>query len=78
MIYIATFYTHAAALLTHRALTKNGIEAVMQPVPRALSSSCGTCVRYAADDPCFPILDRDAEQVAECTTDGYRVIQRFD
>ena len=78
MKYVATFYTHAAALLTHRTLTAIGIEAKMAPVPRALSSSCGTCVRYVASDPCYAQLDRDAEQVAEETETGYRILKTFE
>lgn len=78
MIYVATFYTHAAALLTYRALTKNGFSAVLQPVPRSLSSSCGTCVRFEAPDPCYALLDRDVEQVAETAESGYRVIRTYD
>ncbi len=75
MTYVATFYTHAAAMLTHRTMTKNGIAARMMPVPRELSSSCGTCVRYEAPDPCYAMLDRDVEQVAEAAETGY-VIRR--
>lgn len=78
MICVATFYTHAAALLTHRTLTANGIAAKMMPVPRAISSSCGTCVRYEADTPCYEWLDRDVEQVAEQTADGYRILKSFE
>ena len=51
MNYIATFYTHAAALLTNRSLKKAGVVSVLGPVPRALSSSCGTCILYTSDDP---------------------------
>ena len=48
--YIATFHTHLAAIMAHRALGALNISARMMPVPRALSSSCGTCVRYSAED----------------------------
>lgn len=78
MNYVATFYTHAAALLTHRTMTQQGIEARMAPVPRALSSSCGTCVQYCAPDPCYALLDRDTEQVAEAGETGYRILKTFD
>lgn len=45
--YIATFHTHLGALRFHRALVAAGdSSAVMMPVPRALSASCGTCVRF--------------------------------
>ena len=43
--YIATFHTHLSALMTSRSLTGLGVQARMMPVPRKLSSSCGTCVR---------------------------------
>lgn len=50
--FIATFHTHADAIVAHRTLTEKTIDARMMPVPRKLSSSCGTCVRYSADESC--------------------------
>ncbi len=61
--YIATFHTHLAALRTHRTLTAKGIEARMAPVPRRISSSCGTCVFFQADEPCLLYMDEDTEAV---------------
>lgn len=61
--YIATFHTHLAALKTHRAMEGKGLSARMAPVPRKLSSSCGTCVFYSAEDPCYGLLDEDTEAV---------------
>lgn len=49
--YIATFYAHIGAVRFNKLQTKAGNESKMMPVPRALSSSCGTCVRYTADAP---------------------------
>ena len=63
--HIATFHTHLAALMTSRSLTALGVRAQMMPVPRKLSSSCGTCVRYHADDPHLPAMDEDVEAVYE-------------
>ena len=63
--YIATFHTHLSALLTSRSLTALGIQARMMPVPRKLSSSCGTCVRYLAGDACLQAMDEDVEAVYE-------------
>lgn len=40
----------------------------MMPAPRKLSSSCGTCVRYEAEDPCLSDMDVDMEQV--CTLEA--------
>lgn len=48
--FIATFHTHADAIVAHRTLTEKGADARMMPVPRKLSSSCGTCVRYTAEN----------------------------
>ncbi len=61
--YVATFHTHFAALCTHRAMTGAGVPSALAPVPRALSSSCGTCVKYSSDDPLLTLLHRDFEQV---------------
>lgn len=63
--YIATFHTHLSALLTSRALTALGVKAQMMPVPRKLSASCGTCVRYQAEEPMLTVLDEDVERVYE-------------
>ena len=63
--YIATFHTHLSALMTSRALTALGVRAQMMPVPRKLSSSCGTCVRYMADEPHLDAMDEDVEGVYE-------------
>ncbi len=77
MKYVATFYTHVSAMLSHRSLTAKGIPAKLAPTPRELSSSCGTCVRYEADDPSFSLLDSDVEQVALLTDTGYRILKQF-
>ena len=65
--YIATFHTHLSALLTSRSLTALGIRAQMMPVPRKLSSSCGTCVRYLSEEPNLSAMDTDTEAVYEKT-----------
>lgn len=67
--YIATFYTHASALKSRRSLSAAGVEAAMSPVPRRLSSSCGTCLRYCAENPLAELLDHDMEAVYEAEGD---------
>jgi len=47
--YIATFYSHFGAVRFKKELAKLGIEAKLMPVPRFLSSSCGTCARFFSD-----------------------------
>ena len=65
--YIATFHTHLSALMTSRELTSRGVKAQMMPVPRKLSSSCGTCVRYLSEEPNLDAMDEDVEAVYEKT-----------
>lgn len=73
--YIATFHTHLSALLTSRALTERGASAQMMPVPRKLSASCGTCVRYQAEEPMLSAMDTDVERVYEISQgDVYTLI----
>ena len=68
--YIATFHTHLSAMRSQRTLERNGIPSRLSPVPRALSASCGTCVRYEAEDPCVSALDHDLERVVKCEVDS--------
>ena len=76
-LYIATFHTHLAALRSSRSLSGRGIAAQMTPVPRKLSSSCGTCVRYEAETPELSLLDRDTEAVYADEGGKYTLIQQF-
>ena len=48
--YVATFFSHFGALRFQRLCTKLGYEAQLAPVPRSLSSSCGTCVLFRAPE----------------------------
>lgn len=72
--YIATFHTHLAALRSSRNLRAKGITAQMAPVPRRLSSSCGTCVRYEAETPELDCMDSDTEAVYAVEGDEYSLI----
>lgn len=63
--FIATFHTHLSALMTCRNLNAKGARASMMPVPRKLSSSCGTCVRYKAEESLLEAMDQDVEGVYE-------------
>ena len=62
--YIATFFTHFGAVKFARDLRSQGKNATLMPVPRDLSSSCGTCVRFEGPQepiqwvPHAPELDR--------------------
>ncbi|MDO4564743.1 MAG: DUF3343 domain-containing protein [Clostridia bacterium] len=74
--YIATFYTHLSAITTLRSLEKVGIEAALGPVPRRLSSSCGVCLRFEAQEPPLNLLDEDYEGLYLCEGQEYRPIVR--
>lgn len=76
--YLATFHTHLAALKSHRALTGAGLTARMAPVPRKISSSCGTCVFYTAGNPCESLLDGDTEAIYRLDADGAVKLKEFE
>lgn len=61
--YIATFFTHYGASQFARRLRQDGIRHRMMPVPRSLSSSCGTCVRFWVEDVQAYIQGEDLEGV---------------
>ena len=69
--YLATFHTHLSAMLSCQSLQEAGIAARMTPVPRILSSSCGTCVRYEAGTDCRELLDHDVEALYSVIRDSY-------
>lgn len=49
--YIATFFSHFGAIHFRRSLLARNVPCQLMPVPRAVSSSCGTCVQFEAEDP---------------------------
>lgn len=57
MTFISTFSTNFDAIVANRTLMSAGFDAQLMPVPRAVSASCGTCVRFHADG-LPPVLDR--------------------
>ena len=63
--YVATFHTHLSAMMTGKNLEKKSITFSFEPVPRNLSSSCGTCIRFTADNESLELMDRDCEAVYE-------------
>ena len=78
-IYVATFYTHLSAQLSCKRLRSVGCAAQMMPVPRVLSSSCGTCVRYEGEGECRELLDTDTEALYEVQGAGkYRLLWHDD
>ena len=73
MICIATFFSHFGAMRCKKICDDAGIPARMMPVPRMLSSSCGTCVRMeAGSTEDFPRTE-ETEQLALEQQDGYEI-----
>ena len=77
MKLVATFYSHFGAVHFAQQCKAAGIAAKLTPVPRNLSSSCGTCVRYELEEIC-PVrpIPEELEQIAEAVGEGYRVHYR--
>ncbi|MGI6728470.1 MAG: DUF3343 domain-containing protein [Anaerovoracaceae bacterium] len=78
MNYLATFHTHFDAVKYLKYIKGITINAVMKPVPRKLSSSCGSCVMFSTDenlslsklhttdlDKLYIVNDQDFELIAE-------------
>ena len=69
MTYIATFYSHYGAIQFRKSCEKMNLKAVVMPVPRNLSSSCGTCVQFEADG-IFPDSTEETEQIVRVEERG--------
>lgn len=74
--YIATFFTHFAAVNFQRQLKGTDKKPVLMPVPRKLSSSCGTCVKFSLDSDIEEfvqsgIFDEDVDTVYRVEEDSY-------
>ena len=81
MKLIATFYSHFGAMRFANKCKDNGCNAKLMPVPRTLSSSCGTCVSYEYEEVCPVSADdkmvyAEIEQIVEVTADGYTQLYR--
>lgn len=77
MYYIATFYSHFGAMRFKQETP--GISAPrLMPVPRKLSSSCGTCVRFQgpADFSFSHDASGEIEQIVREVSGGYECIYR--
>jgi len=48
--YVATFHSHFGAFSYCKTLKMQGIIVKLMPVPRKISSSCGTCAYYENDE----------------------------
>ena len=61
---------HFGSIRYERMCKERGLEACTMPVPRSLSSSCGTCVKYRAPEPLFDPEHDEMEQMVIVEDDG--------
>ncbi|MGP1456326.1 MAG: DUF3343 domain-containing protein [Veillonella parvula] len=76
MKYIATFYSHFGAIRFKREAPEGVTNIELRPVPRDLSSSCGTSASFEADES-FTFTDDptgEIEQIVAIMDGGYRTI----
>ena len=75
----ATFFSHFGAISYKNLCEAHGITAAIGPVPRSLSSSCGSCVIYEAEILC-PVqpVPEEVEQIAVKEEKGYRIVYSCD
>lgn len=73
---VITFHTHFGAMKLYKALKGRGERVRMVPVPRALSSDCGSCVRLCREGnlEVEELLTTDAEAVYLDTGSGFELL----
>ena len=76
MTYIVTFFSHFGAVRYKQLCGERGISCRMMPVPRDLSSSCGTCVVFQAAEleAAESLQTPELEQLVLQCGDGYEVV----
>lgn len=72
MIYIATFFSHFGAVRFKKYCDTSGWQSKIMPVPRDLSSSCGTCVRFEGE--CPTTLSDEIEKIVAVENGKYRIL----
>lgn len=73
--YIGTFFSHFGAIRFHRLCQERGWKAEIRPVPRDLSSSCGTCVFFETEalGEIDTLVTPELEQLV-CCDEGYKIV----
>ena len=63
MNYIATFFSHYGAIGFDRDCRSKNIFCKLMPVPRSLSSSCGTCAFFKTTQDIEQFKNEDIENI---------------
>lgn len=72
--YIATFYSQYGAVQFPKHARTHHIDCRLAPVPRVLSSSCGTCAHFTSDNWDTGFITKDLETVYKTTKVGYETV----
>lgn len=75
-LHVSTFFTHYDAIMFAKKLAQQGIEAKCCPVPRELSSSCGTAVRFLLDESADinTFFTKETEQLCKKNNDEWQIV----
>lgn len=73
--YILTFFTHFDAICFAKAFRKENIEVALAPVPRAVSSSCGTSAFFATKNALPDLSSFEYEQLFLLENGAYISLQ---
>ncbi|MBI9095458.1 MAG: DUF3343 domain-containing protein [Sphaerochaeta sp.] len=69
--FIATFYSQYGAVQFLKYARDNHIDCKLAPVPRVLSSSCGTCAHFMSNDWKTGFVMKDLETIYKASDNGY-------
>jgi hypothetical protein len=76
MDYLATFHTHFDSIKYYKYIKTVAKKATMKPVPRKLSSSCGSCVIFSTEGelPLPQLHSSDLEKLYWVNNTEYELI----
>ncbi len=74
--FVATFFDHYGAVQFRTWCRQQDLNCVLQPVPRSLSSSCGTCAVYEASEWATGYDTAQVEAVYEQQEGAYALLFR--
>ncbi len=74
MSYLALFFTQSGAIKFSRAAAVRGISSEMQAVPRKLSASCGTAVKFFYEGDVNTLITEDIERLYEIKGREYNLL----
>ncbi len=75
MQYLATFHTHFDAMKFARHWKKQNVTCEIKPVPRKVSSSCGSCVTFEESEQCDlqPFIQMNVESLYRIVNETYEL-----